>query len=284
MGEPIPTGTPSGMRSVSRSQPRRANLLSLSGMIQQRDRNIFNDLHEHKVLTTHHLADLHFECERLARRRLLKLFKVGAITRFRPDVQTGSLPYHYVLGEFGARILAAGRGVYLKDLPFLKDQDLRAANSPQLAHLLDINTFFSRLAWACRQTMDHALIEWLSETRTRKQWGDFVLADGLGRMGAFFRDRTFFLELDRGTERPWRLKEKLAPYQKLSSLPEAPDLLLFCFPDSQREISARKALHPCGIAIATATLDRHIADPLGRNWLPLGADERCTILGVPTDE
>ncbi|MCA1839900.1 MAG: replication-relaxation family protein [Actinobacteria bacterium] len=253
-------------------------------MTQQRDRRIFNDLQEHKVLTTHHLANLHFDSERRAIRRLLKLHRSEAIRRFRPKVQTGSLPHHYVLSEIGARILAAERGVDLKELPFRKDQDLRAANSPQLAHLLDINTFFTKLAWACRQSADHVLSEWMSEDRARKQWGDFVLPDGIGRLQSSSRDRTFFLELDRATERPWRLERKLAPYKKLSPLPEAPDLLLFCFPDSHREISARSALYACGIPVATATLDRHIADPLGRNWLSLEGDERCSILEVPTDD
>lgn len=253
-------------------------------MFQPRDRRIFNDLHEHKVLTTHHLADLHFESERLARRRLLKLFKVGAIRRFRPDVQTGSLPHHYVLAEMGARILAAERGVYLRDLPFRKDQDLRAANSPQLAHLLDVNTFFTKLASACRHTADHELTQWKSESSTRDQWEDFVAADGLGRIEAPQKGRTFFLELDRGTEQPWRLERKLAPYQKLSPIEEAPDLLLFCFPDSKREISARKALHPCGLSVATTTLKRHVSDPLGCNWLPIPGNERYAITEVPTHE
>jgi hypothetical protein len=36
------------------------------------------------------------------------------------------------------------------------------------------------------------------------------------------------------------------------------------------------------MAVATGTLDRHLADPLGAIWLPLGSDRRVGLIDFMT--
>lgn len=107
------------------------------------------DLYEHKVLTTSQLTDLHFDSQRATERRLLKLYQHGVIQRFRPVSEMGSYPFHFLLGDLGAQVVAAELAVELKDLKLAlklaKDPLVRIAYSPRLGHLVALNTFFTRL-------------------------------------------------------------------------------------------------------------------------------------------
>jgi len=60
----------------------------------------------------------------------------------------------------------------------------------------------------------------------------------------------------------------------------APDVVLFCFPSEAREASARVALGGTPMPVATATLDRHLADPFGAVWLPLDGDRRVRLIDL----
>lgn len=100
--------------------PQRNSALLAGSIFHPRDRQICLDLYEHKVLTAHHLVDAHFQCERAARRRMLKLFQQGVVQRFRPNTETGSAPFHFLLGDLGAVVVAAKMGVEVKDLKLPK--------------------------------------------------------------------------------------------------------------------------------------------------------------------
>lgn len=269
-------GTPSWMLK----HPRGLAIQKVAAILQQRDRNICIDLYEHKVLTTFHILDMYFENHRICNRRLLDLYQLGVVQRFRPNVERGSAPYHFVLGDIGAHVVAAERGVRLRDLNYNKNTLAILAYSPRLTHLIAVNTFFARLISACRQNDDCHVETWLSENQSRAKWGRIVLPDALGRIAEPARGQTFFLEMDRGTERPWRLAKKLEGYHDASLVAEAPQVLLFCFPDERREVSGRKALRHCGLLVATASLGPHCQDPLGPIWLPLGSTRRRSILDL----
>ncbi len=86
------------------------------------------------------------------------------------------------------------------------------------------------------------------------------------------------MELDGGTEESARLTEKLDRYSSLAGMKDCPDAVLFCFPSSEREAAARKALYDCGIEVATAVLKEHLRDPLGANWLPLSGRRRIRLM------
>jgi len=85
------------------------------------------------------------------------------------------------------------------------------------------------------------------------------------------------LELDLGTENRGRLEDKIERYRVLARAATSPDVLLFCFPSEAREASARLVLGGTAMQVATATLDRHLADPFGAIWLPVDADRRVRL-------
>lgn len=89
----------------------------------------------------------------------------------------------------------------------------------------------------------------------------------------------FALELDRGTESRDRLTEKFERYLLIASGPDAPEVVLFCFPSTEREQSARKVLQHQGLPVATTSLQRQLSDPLA----PCGArSERTRGCGSST--
>jgi hypothetical protein len=67
-------------------------------------------------------------------------------------------------------------------------------------------------------------------------------------------------------------------------LEDRPDGVLFCFPDPDREASARRALHHPGMSLATASWDRVAEDPLGPVWLAIEEQRRRTLFTLPVTE
>jgi hypothetical protein len=242
-----------------------------------------DDLFEHRILTTHQIQDCYFSSAAVTRKRLAALYHYRVVDRYRPPVPRGlgSAPNHYVLDELGARVVAAERGVDYRELKFRKDNVEELPYRPEVPHLVGINGFFSRLAWACRRDQRVSLTDWLSEKRCGIRWGSIVLADGYGKVEGHNGSRSFLLEFDRGTESSPRLALKLARYEQVALLDEGPDLALFCFPDSRREVLARNAFYDPGMTVATATWDRHSEDPLGRVWLPFGQQRRQRLVELP---
>ncbi|TQS27155.1 replication-relaxation family protein [Microbispora sp. KK1-11] len=59
-----------------------------------------------EVLTTHQLLQAAFDNDHTGRHRLVTLNRLGALDRFRPRLPLGSAPWHYVLGEARAAVLA----------------------------------------------------------------------------------------------------------------------------------------------------------------------------------
>jgi len=57
------------------------------------------------VLTTRQIAALGFGSVITARHRLAVLAELGMLRRFRPHRETGSAPWHYLLGPAGAALL-----------------------------------------------------------------------------------------------------------------------------------------------------------------------------------
>ena len=125
------------------------------------------------------------------------------------------------------------------------------------------------------------LAEWWGERTCATRWQGLVRPGGLGRLeGVPGPSVTFALELDRGTESRDRLAEKIVRYLLIAAGPDAPGAVIFCFPSSEREQSARQVLASPGLRVATATLDRHLADPLGGVWRPLGVDRRLRLIDL----
>ena len=275
--------TPFG-RSKKRSPSGRRTHFSILGSITDRDMEILLHLYEHKVLTTDQLHELHFSTVHRTRKRLSQLYERGLVDRFRPPQRPGSYPHHYVLDDLGAKLVAGYLGVELKELRFRKDRLLRLSRSRFLRHLRETNSFFSRLAYACRRAEDGTqLTLWLGERRATMAG---IRPDGMGAVRHRWGSTSFWLELDLGTETHDRLESKLHGFARhMFSPEEAPHAVLFCFHSKERETRARRALYePEGLMVATTTLWRHRADPLGPTWLPHRTGHRLSLVDLPVPE
>lgn len=263
------------------SSVKRRTLFSILGQITDRDMQLLLQLYEHKVLTTHQVYELHFSSHHRAVRRLSHLYDRGMLDRFRPPRRPGSYPYHYVLDDHGARLVAGYLGTELKALKFRKDRLLRLSRSRYLRHLREVNGFFTRLAHECRRAADGTSLPlWLGERRSALPP---IRPDGLGVVKDSTGEISFWLEVDLGTETHARLEEKMHRYGTTRLFPkDLPHAVLFSFHSEDRETRARRALfNLANYTVATTTLARHQADPLGPIWLPIRAGRRLSLLGLP---
>lgn len=282
-----PRAIPGRTRISTRVFPRadRERLQRIAASLTERDVRFLDFLFEHKVLTTDQICELFFNSRPRTRDRLLRLLELGLVRRTRPQKRPGSLPYHYTLDMLGALVVAELRGIELTELGFRLDRRLGIIEGSRLRHLRDINSFLSRLTFACRHTDgEYRLVRCWSEDHCRSRWNDNVKPDALVELEGPEVRISSFLELDRSTENRGRLTQKLGRYDLISGAPSAPKVLLFCFPSLAREASAREVLYNCGLTVATTTLDRHLADPLGAVWRPLRADHRVRLIDLRQTE
>jgi hypothetical protein len=143
-----------------------AQLTRLAAHLTDRDRQIALDCYEHTVLTTGQLGRLHFTgiAEQTTRRRLLMLYGLRVLDRFRPLLPRGlgSAPHHWVLDEAGAHIVAAEHQISRPELRYQHAAALSVADSIKLTHHIEVNEFFCRLhADAARA--GGKLAEWYGE-------------------------------------------------------------------------------------------------------------------------
>lgn len=208
---------------------------------------------------------------------------MGLVHRFRPYQPTGSAPYHYVIGKLGLELIAAERSIEDKRLRIRYDRINKLAKSQRLRHQLELNGFFTRLTFACRGRPDTRLADWRNEEHCAFSSGGLFRADGYGFLESDSGRTRFYLELDRGTEDSGRLQFKVERYADLRVWEEGPWLVLFVFPTSRREATARSAFSPSGITIATTIRDWSQRDPLEDIWLPLGGGTRVSLEALAED-
>jgi predicted transcriptional regulator len=263
-------------RSSSRST---SSIASYAHRLTKRDFDILVLLYEHRVLTTSQIYELHFDTHTRASKRMLQLYRLGLIERFRPHTPTGSAPWHYTLDEPGARLVAARQEIDFKDFTFKKARIFDVVGSPRLRHRVECNGFFARLTRACRQRGWR--LEWIGERRATRRWDSVISPDGIGRIVAGDREISFFLEYDRGTENHEQLADKTYRYRIVGRTATSEDALLFVFPSAARERYARDALLGASVPVATAVRSDALRHPLGPVWLPLDDDRRRPILDLP---
>jgi hypothetical protein len=277
-----------GARRIAGTQ-----LATLAGRLTPTDRALCRLLAEHQVLAADHIACLLYGSAHTTRHRLLALQRLRVVDRFRPLVPLGqgSAPYHYVLGEAGAIVLAAELGVEPHQLGYRRDHALAIAHSPTLPRLLAANGFFAALAAAARRQPGAALLEWWPAGRCAQQWGELVRPDGYGRWREAGVEIDFFLEIlqpdhdehtagtfdtpgtgEAGVRRDgWveRLAGRLDGYATLAAGTQIPTPVLLWFLTAQLEAQARAGLPVLPVLAATAHPDP--AGPAGAVWLALGA-------------
>ena len=276
------TGRASGGRTRygARASTRtiRSKIQKVSSSVTERDQLICLDLHEHRVLTTDQLYELHFESIQRARARLSRLYELGVIWRTRPRIHLGSLPWHYILDEIGAMIVAENLGIDQREVGYRSDQKRTLIDNQRLRHTRAANSFFTRMIFAARSTDSPIRVaEWRGEAWCARRWLLHVRPDGYAELQRPIGPLELVLELDLGTENRGRLEDKMERYRVLARAATAPDIVLFCFPSPAREASARRVFRGTPMPVATATFDRHLDVPLGPNWLLVDGDRRIRI-------
>ncbi len=277
-------------RRPPRPQRQRATLATLATRLTPKDLWLIEMLHEHRVLTTHHLCALTHVSRRSVNRRLRTLYFLDVVDSFRPMTPTGSAPEHYTLGRTGADVLAATRGTDLSALRWRKDLLARTAFSPTLGHDLAVNTLLATLAATHHTCPDHALALWLSSRSAARLWGDWIRPDAYAHYQHGTTVLPFFLEHDTGTERPLaRVEAKLDGYANLAATTGARPALLIHTSTARREgalrtriTEAAERLHlPVATSHTALTHQTAVSPPV---WLPLNptpaASSRLPLAGL----
>jgi len=269
-----------GSRHATRRRPAASAELTaaLAAKLTGRDRWLLSMLAEHRVLTTAHLTALAFPTLRRAERRLAELWAWRCADRFRPHtpVGGGSAPYHWVLDDAGAAVLAAAYGITPAELGYRRASALAVAHSQRLAHTLGANTLLAALAATGR------LACWWGERRCAAAWGDLARPDAAGAWHPHHHPASahgevvgFAVEYDTGTEQLARVAAKLADYADLAAALGRPLPVLFWLPTLSRETALHHQLDPAilhtgRLPVATAAADHAAAagGPTGPVWQP----------------
>jgi len=254
------------------SSPRRAgaSALDVFGRLTARDRLLCRVLWEHRVLTTEQVCDLCFTSLVSTQHRLVALWRMGVLERFRPLRPTGSASWRYSLGPVGAAVVAAERGVEAPRPSVLRDRVVALAAHQRTTHTLGVNGYFCALHKAARERPDAEVVAWWSERRCAAEWGELVRPDAYGIWAERGSRAEFFLEHDTGTEPLSRVAAKLAGYCDLAEAEGGARPLLFWLAQPGREPGLRRALQKSALPIATAAAS--IGNPADAVWLPLGME------------
>ncbi|TDE22815.1 replication-relaxation family protein [Actinomadura sp. 6K520] len=258
-------------REPARPQVSPELIAALAARLRPRDSWLLELLHEHRVLTTQQIRQLAFSSISAATHRMLTLWRLRAVERFRPAVSAGSAPLHYVLGPAGAAILADRRDMSTAEFGYRPDHALALATSAKLAHLVGSHTLFTALVDYARPRPSAELEEWWSERRCAAVWGKIVRPDGYGTWRHDGRRLSFFTEYDTGTEPLNRLLAKIGDYAALAEMTRITSTpALFVLPNPTRERHLHAHTHPAVPPVATTTPQalQAAGGPAGPAWQP----------------
>jgi hypothetical protein len=162
----------------------------LAFRLTERDREILRALDRVGVLTAPQIAEAFFGSGSRARTRLAVLYEdLEAVDRFRPgSPEWGSEPFHYVLGKYGAGVLAAeaGEDPASAERRWSRGRTIALASSQRLRHMVGVSGFYAALAGEARRTPGAELARWLTEREAARACGGggyqaaTVLPDGWG--------------------------------------------------------------------------------------------------------
>jgi hypothetical protein len=234
-----------------------AHVVSLGSRLTERDRQIVLDCYEHHVLTTGQIERLHFTGARTARERLSVLYELRVLDRFRPPWRRGegSTPYHWILDEAGAHIVAELHGLDRRELKWRHSTALALSHSAKLRHLYEINEFFAQLAQDAARA-GGALTEWYGERSSQRLFDGSINPDGYGVVAVpTHAPIHVLLELDRATEPTATLQDKAIRYSRAlprSVLSASPPVIILAVPTSARARAAVAAIADVATPISVA--------------------------------
>jgi hypothetical protein len=255
------TSTNAGERKREARRPSRLTedaIVKLASHITERDRRIALDCYEHNVLTTDQIVRLHFTSTRIAQVRLRRLYELRVLERFRPGPRAGegSHPYHWILDEAGALLVADWKGIDRSELRYTRDDGLRLAGSRNLTHHVEANEFLVRLA-VDANTAGGALTEWYGVRTIAHLFSGVVVPDGWGVLTMPDAEPVHvLLELDRSTEASEVLRAKAKRYAEIlphSSLRDLDPVVILATPSERRTRAARAAVAniPAPLSVTT---------------------------------
>lgn len=265
-------------------------VLRVQSVLTARDHQLLDWLFDHGVLTTGQIAEALFPSLDFAQHRLQRLTGLKVVDRFRPfRAEGGSYPFHYVIDQLGAEVVAAQRDEPIPRPGYAKAIRRRWTASRILQHRLGVNGFFTQLAGH----VAHELQRWWPESRCSVPGafagpGDrvelitqtLIRPDGHGVWSGV----PFFLEYDTGGEPLTELLRKVAGYARFVALggPAWPVLLWLHSPDREHHLHQRLAdLGPLGTPVATAAGVPGVHPATGPWWLH-GHPAPLALADLPT--
>jgi predicted transcriptional regulator len=258
------------MKTASRPKVDDRMVMAVAHRLTERDRSILTMIYRHRVFTTDQLAEMFFDNINTAQHRLTTLYQLRLVERFQPiDRRYVSQPYHYVLDQLGAMVVAAEADKDPDKTHWQQERALAIGRSQRLAHLVGTNGFFSALLGEGRRRDDCGLSLWWSERYCASNFNEIARPDGLGIWEEGGAKITFCLEYDRSTETLERLEKKLRSYEDLQIASGYAYWVLFCFGHPRREAGARRALAQSTVPVATAALGP-TQRPHEAVWAPIG--------------
>jgi hypothetical protein len=268
--------------------------------LTDRDRVLLGWLYDHGVLTSFQTAHALFPSLDFCQRRLRTLCRLRLVARFRPlRAGGGSYPYHYVIDQLGAEVVAAGRDERPPRRDHARSERRRWTASRTLAHRLGVNQFFTDLAGYARTHPDAELVAWLPESACARA-GVFtsdddpalvrayqprVRPDGYGRWAENGVVVLAFVEFDAGGEQLSVLTDKLAGYRDLFATIGRVWPVLFWLHSAARERNLRHLVAdtPPPVPVATAARDHAAAAglcPAEAVWAVPGHGQRVPLVDL----
>jgi hypothetical protein len=279
----------SGRRKHPLAPPPAGQLAALAGRLGDLDHQVCRLLADHQVLTTGLLALLLGVPPRTLQQRLTTLTALRVVDRFRPHqpVGAGSAPYHYLLGEAGAALLAADG--HLEGLGWDRARLLGLAHANgRLTHLLGVNTVVAQLTHAARQEPGARLACWWPAGRCHARWGRLVAPDAYARWQDPDGEVDFFLHHHPATAQPAADHPAilLEGYNDLAAATgiTTPVLLHAANPDHEAQLRAQLAAQRLLVPVATS--NPAWGPPTAAAWLPASSPDsgrryRLGALGHP---
>lgn len=278
-------------------------VLAVQASLTNRDLTLLGWLADHGVLTTPQVVEGLFGSTSFAQRRLLRLLDLRVVARFRPQKPDGgSYPYHWVLDQAGAEVVAAQRGQPLPRPGVARARRLHLTARANLNHLLGANGFFTALAAHQRTHPGTTLLQWSPASHYTQPNSLYEMGDDLDvslRLGAQIRpdgsgvwaehDRTvwFLLEHDTGTEPLGTLIGKIVRYWALIRAKRQPLAVVFDVATARREHNLRTRLAAehglLDLPVATSSRDLRAATglcPAGPVWWALGREHRLRLVDL----
>jgi Replication-relaxation len=279
-----PLTSPTAAGRPGTDQPAVPRATALADQLSVRERAILLALDQYRYLDRTQLEALFFPGSRSAQLKLRELALRELVLRWDPRPDGGPVPRPsvYVLSARGAARLS--RAMHIDPRPAVSRARRAQTQTYHLAHDVEANGFFARLAADAAGSAEEGLYHWAGESRCRQVSGEHgsPASDGWGRYLLPDRELLFDLEWDRGTEHERRLRQKASAYISYFRGRRGARLrhVLIVAPTDRREAELRRIVanliprsgECCRFWTTTvAFVERE--GPLGRIWLEIGSSQ-----------